>query len=243
MERLKRLIRDSEYIVAFTGAGISTAAGIMDFRGKNGLYNRDDIDADRLFDLHSFLSDPSYYYKKSRDFIYGLGDIDPSPAHKELARLEDLGIVKAIVTQNIDFLHQRAGSKIVFEVHGSPRLHHCLKCRKEYSFDEISVRVHNGEVPDCDDCGGIIKPDITFFGEALPSAAVDGAIDVCSRADCVIVLGSTLLVQPAAALPLYTLESGGDLVIVNDMPTPLDCRASLRYGDIAEVCDYLSRNF
>ncbi len=145
MERLKELIQDSEYVVAFTGAGVSTGAGIMDFRGKNGLYNQKDIDADRLFDLYSFLADPSYYYHKSRDFIYGMGDILPGPAHIELARLEKKGIIKAVVTQNIDFLHQRAGSSVVFEVHGncttvSPAGRNTTLRRLPYAFKRVKSR-------------------------------------------------------------------------------------------------------
>ncbi|MBN2509100.1 MAG: NAD-dependent deacetylase [Spirochaetales bacterium] len=212
----------------------------MDFRGKNGLYRQPGIDPDRLFDLDAFLSDPSYYYRMSKDFIYGLGCIQPGTAHRELARLESLGIVKAIVTQNIDMLHQKAGSTRVFEVHGSPRVHRCLSCQREYDFDGIAAVVQKGIVPSCEVCGGVIKPQITFFGEALPSEAVDGAIEACSRADCIVIMGSTLLVQPAASLPLYTLSGGGRLVIVNDMPTPLDEKASLRYRDINQVCAYLS---
>ena len=242
MNRLAELLAASRYAVVFTGAGVSTASGVADFRGRNGLYNRPDIDAERLFDLEAFLEDPSYYYKTSKDFIYGLGDIHPGPAHIEIARLEGLGIVKAVITQNIDMLHHRAGSKTVFEVHGSPQFHRCLSCKKEYSFEDIASVVRAGDVPSCGSCGGKVKPDITFFGEALPVAAIDGAVDACSRADCILVMGSTLLVQPAASLPLYTLRNGGSLVIINDMPTPLDGSAVLRYREINETCTYLAEH-
>ncbi len=239
MERLVKLLRDSKSAVAFTGAGVSTLSGIADFRGKNGLYTRKDIDAGKLFDIGYFHRDPSYYYMKSKDFIYNLEEKTPSIVHTELARLEEKGILKAVITQNIDLLHQKAGSKRVVEVHGSPLVHRCLSCGKTRDFEEIAEMVQRDVVPSCDACGGKVKPDITFFGEALPAAAVEEAIELSERADVMLVLGSSLTVQPAASFPVYALRNGGKLVIVNNMDTPLDYQAELTYSDLLEVFTYL----
>lgn len=239
MERLVKLLRDSKSAVAFTGAGVSTLSGIADFRGKNGLYTRRDIDAGKLFDIGYFHRDPSYYYMKSKDFIYNLEEKTPSIVHTELARLEEMGILKAVITQNIDLLHEKAGSKRIVEVHGSPLTHRCLSCGKSWDFEEIAEMVRRDIVPSCDACGGLVKPDITFFGEALPAAAVEEAIELSEQADVMLVLGSSLTVQPAASFPVYSLQNGGKLVVVNNMDTPLDDRAELTYSDLLEVFSYL----
>ena len=241
-EKLGELLKKSDFTVAFTGAGVSTYSGVADFRGKNGLYSRKDIDADRLFDISYFRHDPSYYYTKSRDFIYGLKDIEPSIVHTELARLEEKGLLEGVITQNIDLLHHKAGSKKVVEVHGSPLVHRCLSCGKTWDFDTIADRVMAGEVPKCDECGGVIKPDITFFGEMLPVDALEEAQSLAMKAELMLVLGSSLVVQPAASIPMNTVRNGGSLVIVNDSPTPLDSYAELLYRDLGRVFTYLSEN-
>jgi NAD-dependent deacetylase len=242
MEELAEKIRQSSRCVAFTGAGVSTLAGIADFRGEKGLYRREDIDADRIFDIGYFKRDPSYYYLKSKDFIYGLEHKTPAVVHTELARLEEAGYIKAVITQNIDLLHQKAGSKHVVEVHGSPMVHRCLSCGKTWDFSEIAAMVQEDRVPACDACGGIVKPDITFFGEQLPAGALEEAFSLASSADLMLVLGSTLLVQPAASIPMYTVRNSGSLVIVNNMETPLDEYADLRYSDLEEVFIYLKEH-
>ncbi|MGC9329896.1 MAG: Sir2 family NAD-dependent protein deacetylase, partial [Candidatus Hinthialibacter sp.] len=151
------------------------------------------------------------------------------------ARLEKQGRVKAVITQNIDLLHQKAGSRQVIEVHGSPMIHRCLRCGKEYPFEWISRIVNNDQIPSCESCQGIIKPDITFFGERLPEKALSFAVEEAGRADLILVLGSSLVVQPAASIPVYTLENGGKMVIINEGQTPLDGAAELRYDDL-EPC-------
>ena len=242
-ESLLELILRAKHCVALTGAGISTLSGIPDFRGVGGLYRRTDIDASKLFDINYFLRDPSYYYKNSADFLYSLDDKAPSLVHECLAGLEKKGLLKAIITQNIDLLHQRAGSKVVFELHGSPRLHRCLTCGKEYSFTEIAKRVNGGEVPSCDACGGIIKPDIVFFGEMLPTYDLENATTQARQADLLLILGTSLTVYPAASLPEDTLARHGKLAIINADPTHLDRRASWRGVDLsvafAPIQDYL----
>lgn len=233
MDDLATRVKFSRNVVVFTGAGVSTLSGIRDFRGKNGIYK--DEDADKIFSMDYFLRDPSFYYRKTKDFIYNLNTKTPSLVHTECARLEALGIVAAVITQNIDMLHQKAGSRTVIEVHGSPRIHRCLDCGKPYAFDEIRRVVQDDGVPSCDACGGIVKPDIVFFGERLDRDALEQSAKLAAEADLLLVLGSSLVVQPAASIPLYTLNHGGDLAIVNDGPTPLDQLATYRHGDL-ESC-------
>ena len=219
---LTELLSNAKHAVVLTGAGISTLSGIPDFRGAGGLYTRTDIDANKLFDLDYFMKDPTYYYEHSKDFLYNLEEKEPNIVHKTLARLEKEGIIHAVITQNIDLLHQKAGSKKVLELHGSPLLHHCLRCGKSWTFEEIAPRVRAGEVPVCDKCGGIVKPDIVFFGEGLPEYALTEAEREARAADLMLVLGTSLTVYPAAAVPEITLQSGGKIAIINRDPTHLD---------------------
>ena len=237
MEDLKKLIANAKYIVALTGAGVSTLSGIRDFRGKNGLYK--DFDADKIFDFDYFLKNPDYYYKQTKDFIYGLENFKPSVIHNLLAELEKKGIVKAVLTQNIDMLHQKAGSKNVVELHGSPAKHFCLNCKKEYSFEEIVLHVKNGKTPGCRLCGAIIKPDIIFFGEPLHAETVEAAQEETDKADLMIVLGSSLTVNPAAYFPLDLARKGGKLIIVNDQPTPLDRLARAKFNCLEKFAGLL----
>jgi NAD-dependent deacetylase len=227
---LEALVRQAEFPVAFTGAGVSTLSGLRDFRGKNGFYR--DFDAQTIFDLDVFARDPGVYYGATLDFIYGLGDSQPSLVHTTLARWESEGWLKAVITQNVDFLHQRAGSRRVVEVHGSPAVHRCRACGDQQTFEAIRERLRAGEtVPRCS-CGGVYKPDITFFGEALPAVAWAEAEALVRRADLLLVLGTSLTVYPAAALPELCVRSGGKAVLVNDQPTPLDDLMFRRYSDL-----------
>ena len=241
MEELRKLIKESGFTTAFTGAGISTLSGIRDFRGKNGLYN--EPDADKIFDLDYFMKDPSFYYRRSKDFIYNVDMKEPGPVHKMLADFEANNMMEAVITQNIDILHQRAGSTNVIEVHGTPMHHHCLNCDKYYSYETIAEIVKRDETPRCESCGGIVKPDITFFGEQLPAGAIEKAYELASKSDLMLVLGSSLLVQPAASVPLAAVRSGARIVIVNDMPTPLDDYAWKLFPDLEEFCDQLMQDW
>jgi len=233
MDQLIGMIQDANYLVVFTGAGVSTLSGIRDFRGKQGIYR--EFDADRLFDLHVFLKDPSYYYLNTKDFIYNLDSKQPSLVHRECARLEQKGIVRSLITQNIDLLHQKAGSRKVIELHGSPEIHRCLECEKSFSFDWIAERVKRDDVPWCDRCGGIVKPGVTFFSEMLDADALEQARQEALRADLMLILGSSLVVHPAASIPYFTLDRGGRLAIINDGETPLDRHAAFRHDDL-ETC-------
>ncbi|MCP3965076.1 MAG: NAD-dependent deacetylase [Lentisphaerae bacterium] len=235
-------MRNAEFCTAFTGAGVSTFSGIKDFRGKDGIYRNSKIDADKIFSLDYFMNDPSYYYINSKDFIYNIHTLQPSIVHKVLAAMEEQGMLKAVITQNIDMLHQRAGTKKIVELHGTPTEHYCMSCGKTYTFDEIAEVVCNDEVPQCSICGGVVKPRITFFGEMLSEGALEEAFELADKSDLMIVLGSTLVVQPAASIPSIAVRNGAKLVIVNDMPTPLDHRAALRYNDLEEVFTFLDNN-
>ncbi|MDR1894873.1 MAG: NAD-dependent deacetylase [Spirochaetales bacterium] len=242
MERLLELLEGSSYTAAMTGAGISTLSGIQDFRGKNGFY-KTDPDADKVFDIVWFQRDPSLYYRKSRNLIYDLESKQPNIIHRELARWEKGGRLKGVITQNIDLLHQKAGSREIAEVHGSPAFHDCLSCGKTYPFAEVVELLKTAEAAFCPACGGVIKPRITFFGESLPVQALNLAVRHAEQARLLLVLGTSLTVYPAAGLPDYTLSNGGRVVIVNSDPTPFDRRAAAVYRDLGEVFEFLSRRF
>jgi NAD-dependent deacetylase len=171
------------------------------------------------------------------ELVYGLKNFNPGPVHKAIVRLERAGLVKGVITQNIDMLHQKAGSKNVYEVHGSPILHHCFGCGREKTFDEICAMLEKTPVPRCEHCGEAYKPDITFFGEMLPEKAFERSVALARQADLMLVLGSSLTVHPAASIPPLTVQAGGELVIVNGQPTPLDHLASLLYPDLAAFAD------
>ena len=232
MDKVMELVGGAKKVVAMTGAGVSTLCGIPDFRGPQGLYRQ--ADAERIFDIDWFDRDPRIYYNGCRELVYGLKGYEPGPVHKALKKLEDDGRLIGIITQNIDMLHQKAGSTNVWEVHGSPILHHCRRCGAEKTFAEICAMLEAGdEVARCK-CGGVFKPDITFFGEALPEEAFQRSQELAIRADVMLVLGTSLTVFPAAGLPRLTLQKGGKVIIVNAQPTPLDDYAFARMDDLAE---------
>jgi NAD-dependent deacetylase len=254
------LVKSARRCVALTGAGVSTLSGIRDFRGKNGLYRDSELDAEKMFDIGYFMRDPAFYYKTAT-FLYDIDGIEPSIVHTALAEMEGRALVKAIVTQNVDALHQRGGAKRVLEVHGSPAVHYCMKCGDQGRAEELALEglgakvpgnsdmmnffdvvkvLKAGELPKCRKCGAVLKPAITFFGEALPQMTFQAAIHEASHADLLLCLGTSLTVYPAAGLPEYTLRSGGKVVIVNNQPTPLDARASMRFSELGEVFEGLS---
>jgi NAD-dependent deacetylase len=231
---LYKAITTAKHCVALTGAGVSTLSGIRDFRGKNGLYN--DMDAEKIFDIDYFQKDPAFYYRHAGEFIYNINEKEASVVHTCLGDLEKRGFLKALITQNIDLLHQKGGSRRVIEVHGSPRVHYCLRCSSvRMGFEEAAAIVRSGDLPLCPNCGRALKPAITFFGESLPMDALREAMEEAQAADLMLILGTSLTVNPAASLPLHTLRRGGRIVIVNNMPTPLDSHASMGFTDLGEV--------
>ena len=239
VEKIIEAIKGAKCVAAMTGAGVSTLCGIPDFRGPKGLYKNPD--AERIFDIDWFDRDPSVYYRGCRELVYGLGAFEPGPVHRALKRLEDAGRLDGIITQNIDMLHQKAGSSNVYEVHGSPIMHFCRRCGDAKTFEEIMSMIGaNGGVaalgdpyvPRCS-CGGAYKPAITFFGEALPEEAFMRSQELAIRADVILVLGTSLTVFPAAGLPRLTLQKGGKVIIVNAQRTSLDDYAFARMDDLA----------
>ena len=234
MKELIEAIKGAKCVGCLTGAGVSTLCGIPDFRGPQGLYKQKD--AERIFDIDWFDRDPSVYYNGCAELVYGLDRFRPGPVHKALRHLEDLGLLKGIATQNIDMLHQKAGSTHVYEVHGSPILHHCRQCGDEKTFEEILAMLEKEKVPRCS-CGGVYKPDITFFGESLPEAAFASAQSLAIKSDVFLVLGTSLTVFPAAGLPRLTLQAGGKVFVVNGQPTDLDRFAAGVYRDLAEFSE------
>ncbi|MCL2806455.1 MAG: NAD-dependent deacetylase [Treponema sp.] len=240
IKKLFTLIQESKHLVALTGAGVSTLSGIRDFRGKNGLYN--EMDAEKIFSLEYFEKDPSIYYNQAGSFIYNINEKEPSIVHNVLGKLEKRGFLKALITQNIDLLHQKGGSKNVIEIHGSPSSHYCLRCAEvDIGFEEAAAAVRKGEMPKCPKCARVLKPAITFFGENLPINALKQATIESQQADLMLILGTSLTVHPAASIPLHTLRNGGNIIIVNNMPTPLDTKALLRFDDLGEVFEDLGR--
>ena len=227
-------INNAKYCTALSGAGISTLSGIRDFRGEDGLYN--DLNAEKIFDIDFFKEDPSYYYKASASFIYNLDEKSPNIVHHVLAKMEKRGLLKSIITQNIDLLHEKAGSTRVIEIHGSPKIHYCLHCAGvRMSFEEVAAIVRSGDLPKCPKCGQVLKPEITFFGENLPVDALAEARDEAMKSDLMLVLGTSLTVFPAASMPEYTLRQGGEIAIVNKQPTPLDNQATLHFDDLGKT--------
>jgi len=240
IEKLINLIKEAKHLTALTGAGVSTLSGIRDFRGKNGLYN--EMDAEKIFDMNYFEKDPSLYYTQAGAFIYNIDQKEASIVHLVLGELEQRGFLKALITQNIDLLHQKGGSKNVIEIHGSPTTHYCLRCSGiRVGYEEAAAIVQSGEMPKCPKCGRVLKPAITFFGEGLPIEALKQATLESQEADVMLVLGTSLTVFPAASMPEYTLRNGGKIVIINNMPTPLDNRAFLHFDDLGSVFEEIKR--
>lgn len=238
IERARDLIQAADRLVAFTGAGVSTASGIPDFRGDDGLWTRFDPSE---FRYERFLEDPERFWelraKLTRELA--LDEAEPNPCHTAMANAYDAGALEAVITQNIDGLHQAAGvpNDDVIEVHGSTRRTRCVDCDDKRPIEQALDKIDAGALPPtCDACQGVLKPDVVLFGEMLPQRAFRRAERLCSEADVMLVAGSSLSVWPAAGLPQRTLQHGGDVVIVNGDPTKLDREAAVSIrGRVEEV--------
>ena len=204
-----QLILQSENTIVLTGAGISTSAGIPDFRGPQGLYTSRLYDPEKVFDIAYFLKDPKPFYEFAHDFIALESTIIPTATHHALAALEGTGKIKAVITQNIDGLHQKAGSQKVLDMHGNFLTSHCLRCRKAYDYHALKSMVLQNVIPHCS-CRGIIKPDIVFFGEDVKY--YHQSLELAQNADLFFVIGTSCVVYPAASLPQFV---PGKIVIVN----------------------------
>lgn len=208
-------------VVAFTGSGISEESGISTYRGEGGFWRK--YDPSKYASVDYFEKDPSYYWSFFRDTRGPLlHEAKPNPAHETLAELEKRGKVTAVITQNIDGLHQAAGSKKVIELHGSSHRFYCRECRKTYSLSEAEEALERELPPLCLDCKGVLRPDVVFFGEMLPPHALEEAFDLAAKSPLLLVVGSSLVVYPAAQVPLVAKSAGAHLAIINQEPTALD---------------------
>jgi NAD-dependent protein deacetylase/lipoamidase len=231
-EQLAELIRDSSCTVALTGAGISVPSGIPDFRtpGK-GLWEK--VDPMEVAHIDAFQRDPAKFWSFYRPRLHSLGDVKPNAAHEALAELERRGLLEAVITQNIDMLHARAGSERVVEVHGSIRSLSCQSCGEVIALEDSEERFDDAGVARCAGCDGYLKPDVVLFGELLPADAMAEAESLASRADLMLCVGSSLEVYPVAGLPSVTMGRGGRLAIITKGPTPYDGDAAVRMdGDV-----------
>jgi NAD-dependent deacetylase len=233
--RLAELIRTRQPCVVLTGAGISTESGIPDFRSPTGIWAQ--YDPMEYATIGAFRRDPEKVWEFYLLRLGVLADAEPNPGHLALAELERRGLVEAIVTQNIDGLHQRAGSREVIEVHGSIQTASCLTCG-----ERVALEGEPPAAPRCPRCDAILKPDVVMFGELLPVEAMERAVELARGAGLLLVVGSSLEVYPVAGLPDETLSAGGALAIVNRGPTPFDGRAAVRVdGGAGETLSTLLR--
>jgi NAD-dependent deacetylase len=222
-DKAAQIIKDSDNIVVFTGAGISTESGIADFRSEGGLWER--YDPAIYANYHYFLRDPKPFWEMHNELMKVLTEAEPNPAHYAIVELEKLGKVKAIITQNVDMLHQKGGSGnhediSIYELHGSYGTLECIKCGKEWDYQEIETT--KKDFPQCDECSGFIKPKVILFGESLPPNVMEGAINALIKADCFILVGSYLAVSPANSLPPLAKKNNAQLIYINKSSTTMD---------------------
>ena len=238
ISRLKDIIKQSSRIVFFGGAGVSTESGIPDFRSKDGLYRTQTKfgkSPEEMLSYSFFVEHPEEFFAFRKENLIFQNAL-PNEAHKALVRLEQRGQLQAVITQNVDGLHQLAGSKKVYELHGSRLRNYCVDCKAsyslEYTLDPEKCRTRTGEassIPRCDLCGGIVRPDVVLFEEALDEKTLEGAVSAINSADTLIVGGTSLVVYPAAGLLNYF--RGSHLVLINRDATPYDDRAQLVIHD------------
>jgi NAD-dependent deacetylase len=231
VEKLAGLIREYQPCVVLTGAGISTESGIPDFRSASGMWA--EFDPQEYATLVAFRRDPEKVWRFYAPRFGMLGSAEPNRAHVALAELQRHGLVRAIITQNIDLLHQRAGSKDVVEAHGSIRTSSCFSCGARYPLAEVEPLIEAHGAPPCPTCGAVLKPDVVFFDELLPEAAILRAVQLAETAALLLVVGSSLEVYPVADLPRSTLLAGGKVAVVNRTPTWVDGRAEVALRESA----------
>jgi NAD-dependent deacetylase len=232
-------IRTADSVVAMTGAGVSTASGIPDFRSEDGIWNEYDPND---FHISRFRTDPEGFWRervRMIEEVFG-GDVEPNAAHEALAGLEADGHLETLITQNVDGLHQEAGSEDPIEIHGNGQRVVCTGCERRFSVDPIMDRVRDGETPPtCERCGDVLKPDVVLFGERLPEHELFRAQSAARSADVFLAIGSSLTVEPAASLPRRAHENGGTLCIVNLDRTELSGRAA--FDSRSDVTETLPR--
>ena len=229
IQKLQKMIDESKNIVFFGGAGVSTESGIPDFRSQDGLYQQEwKYPPETIISRSFFDANPKEFYRFYRKKLIVKG-VQPNVTHKKLAELEAAGKLTAVVTQNIDGLHQLAGSKVVWELHGSTLRNYCMKCGKSYDIDFIADSENREDkLPICE-CGGLVKPDVVLYEEGLDDKVINGAVDAISKADMLIIGGTSLVVYPAAGLIRYF--RGKHLVLINKSETQADASADLVIHD------------
>jgi len=233
IELAARIVRGAQRIVALTGAGISRPSGIPDFRSETGLWKLDD--PMEIASLRCFQSNPHRFYNWFRPLLKTISMAQPNPAHLALAELERRGQLMAVITQNIDGLHQRAGSREVFELHGHMRSATCLECDRQAPAAALLARVGRGEVPRCS-CGGVYKPDVVLFDEMLPRGAYWLAQRAIEQCDVLLITGTALEVAPVCEMPLLARRHGAQLIIVNQSETYIDTYADVvLHEDVARA--------
>jgi NAD-dependent protein deacetylase/lipoamidase len=230
---LAELLRDSERAVVLTGAGVSVPSGIPDFRSPGtGLWEK--VDPMEVAHIDAFRRDPDRFWRFYSERFAALRHKRPNPAHEAIAELERRGLVRGVITQNVDRLHREAGSQRVIEVHGSIEWSVCLSCGGKVALERVVELIEqNGDAPECEACMTPLKPDVVLFGELLPDAAMAEAHALAAEADLMLCVGSSLEVFPVASLPGLTLEGGGRLALVTQGPTPYDREAAVKLdGDV-----------
>lgn len=236
------ILRTAQNMIAMTGAGISTPSGIPDFRSRTqGVWNM--LDPMEVASLRNFRYNPLSFYKWLQPFIGNILEAVPNPAHCALSQLEQLGMLKAVITQNIDMLHTKAGNQIIWEVHGHVRQMTCIACFKEYEstpFLEIFLQNKTIDIPRCPACHGVLKPDVILFGEQLPRHVLQAAQLAVRSADALLVAGTSLEVHPVSDFPRQVKEHGGKVILVNNEATHFDGQADVVLrGNVAEVLPQL----
>lgn len=227
IQHAAELLLHSKEAIALTGAGISTESGIPDFRSEGGIWDK--YKPEIYGNIESFLKNPAKFWEMAQKVAPSLFKAQPNPGHYALAELEKMDIIKAVITQNVDELHQKAGSIIVYEVHGSISRFTCLGCRASYTKEQVfrKLKKEKKTGPSCEYCAAPLKPSIVLYGEGLPRFEIYQSQALAQKADVMLIAGSSLSVAPACDLPLYTLREKGDLIIVNDKPTDLDAKATV----------------
>ncbi len=232
IEALATDIKNAKHIVAFTGAGISAESGIPTYRGEGGLWTK--YDPSKYASIGYFLQNPSYYWNFFKDVRYPiLKKVKPNKAHLALVEMENAGKLKTVITQNIDGLHQEAGSSSVIELHGTTRTIICMDCSKKYKIGEAFIKLEKQIPPLCSECNGILRPDVIFFGEMLDPEILRDAYAAAASCDLLLAVGSSLVVYPAADIPMRAKQAGAKLAIINIDSTPLDSVADYVINDAA----------
>jgi NAD-dependent deacetylase len=226
IQQAAEMISKSTSTVALTGAGVSTKSGIPDFRGPDGLWTK--VDPAKFASISGFLSNPKGWWEMALEMAPTFMNAKPNPSHTMLAKLEKMGLLDCLVTQNVDGLHQKAGSKNVLEVHGSLFSATCTVCQIQVDRKYLEKAMRKRQIPVmCPTCGGLLKLDTVFFGEALPQKTLGAAVEASRNCELMLAVGSYLVVYPVATLPTFATQSGAKFIIINQEPTPLDQMADL----------------